>query len=513
MSCEEGKSDLLEDTLNASNHFQFEDALRLATFTIIWHPKRHRIGASAHLLWDQAGKFELSRWTPRFQHGDNCEYPLDDRRISRSPVLFRKVSQGIVIHPPNTDMPVQIGAMQIENPITLEEEALEEGVVFCLGRRITLCLHWAPPRCPESHKLGLVGSGHQLQRIGKQIRKAAQINASVLIRGESGTGKELVAHAIHDLSSRCGRSMVCVNMATLGGELAVAELFGVRQGAYTGARANRPGLIGEAHGSTLFMDEIGDAQPPVQAMLLRVLESGTLRALGDSRERNVDVRFIAATDRPLEAGSAPSFSQPLRRRLEAVCIQLPPLRRRREDFGELLLKFLVEAECELEQVIHLPADLVCILATRSWPGNVRELKNFVTRLTLYIQPDGTLLLGEDLAEYLQQEVTTEIKPAIAATRFPARYRDPATVSESDLLQALNTSGWRIMPAARTLGISRTSMYALLKHSTEIRFADAIAKEEIQQVMQEGSDLDAWAEQLKTPREGLKRRLNALALKR
>lgn len=503
------ETDTSEDTLSASGRFQFEGEVLLLTLTILWHPDRRRIGASAPVLWNHAGEFELSRWAPLFRHGDGSEFSLDERRISRSPLLLKRQPEGLSIQPPSTTMPVQVGAEQIESALTVNDQSLEAGVAICLGRRVVLCLHRAPPRRKHhpSH-LGLIGSGHRMQRVREQIRRAAQANASVLIRGESGTGKELVARAIHRLSGRSGRPMVSVNMATLGGELAAAELFGVRQGAYTGARTSRPGLICEADGSTLFMDEIGDASPPVQVMLLRVLEDGRLRALGDSRERSVDVRFIAATDRALEADAERPFNQPLRRRLEAVCIHLPPLRQRREDFGELLAGFVTEAETELGSPIRIPADLVCTLAAQPWTGNVRELRNFVTRLAIHIEADGNICWDGELLDHLHIDPREE-KTGTAPTANRTRYRDPATVSESDLLRALNDNGWRVMPAARSLGISRTSMYALLKQSPEVRPAETIPEEEIYRVMEQAPDLDSWAAQLKTPREALKRRLSAL----
>ncbi|MGL6162594.1 sigma 54-interacting transcriptional regulator [Microbulbifer sp.] len=503
------ETDTSEDTLSASRRFQFEGELLLPTLTILWHPDRRCIGASTPVLWNRAGEFGLSRWAPLFQQDDSSEFSLDDRRISRNPLLLKQLAEGISIQPPSTTMPVQVDEEQIESPLTVNEQSLEDGVAICLGRRVALCLHRAPPQrehCPTG--LDLIGSGHRMRRVRQQIRRAAHANASVLIRGESGTGKELVARAIHQLSGRSERPMVSVNMATLGGELAAAELFGVRQGAYTGARTSRPGLICEADGSTLFMDEIGDASPSVQVMLLRVLEDGRLRPLGDSRERSVDVRFIAATDRPLEPDVERPFNQPLRRRLEAVCIQLPPLRQRREDFGELLAGFVTEAEAELGHPIHIPADLVCTLAMHPWPGNVRELRNFVTRLAIHAEPDGTIRWDDELAEHLHIDPRTEEAGTPPAPNR-IRYRDPATVSESDLLRALNDNGWRVMPAARSLGVSRTSMYALLKQSLEVRPAETIPEEEIYRVMEQGPDLDAWATKLKTPREALKRRISAL----
>jgi two-component system nitrogen regulation response regulator GlnG len=334
-----------------------------------------------------------------------------------------------------------------------------------------------------------------MRQVRQQIHRAAKANASVLIQGETGTGKELTAQAIHRLSKRGERKMISINMATLGQELAAAELFGVRQGAFTGARDSRPGLFCEADGSTLFMDEIGDASPSVQVMLLRVLEDGRVRALGDNRERSVER----------------SFNQPLRRRLEAVSIHLPPLRHRREDFGELFASFLNQAETELGHPIHIPAELVCTLAVNPWSGNVRELRNFITRLAINAEPDGKIRWDRELANYLRAD-SIELE-SVTATSTPARirYRDPVTVSDSDLFEALNNNSWQVMPAAKALGVSRTSMYALLKQCPGVRSAEEISAQEIRGVMDQGPDLDGWATRLKTPREALKRRICDLGL--
>lgn len=502
-------ADTEEDTLEPSGSFQLERDIQQLQFTILWHPQRRLIGASAPVLWSSAGDFALSRWAPVFQGRDQSEFSLDDRRISRNPLLLKQRPQEAVsVEPPSTSMTVEIDGTPTESVVTLSGESLRAGVTICLGRKVALCLHLSPPRSSRGgDTLGLIGGSHRMAQLRQQIQQVAPTGASVLIRGETGTGKELAARAIHDLSRRAGCEMVAVNMATLGGELAAAELFGARQGAYTGARDSRPGLIREADGSTFFMDEIGDAPSSVQVMLLRVLEEGRVRPLGDSRDHPVDVRFVAATDRTLEANAERPFNQPLRRRLETFVLQLPPLRERREDFGELFLSFLAESEAEAGYGIRVSAELVCALAARHWPGNVRELRNFAARLAISAGPGGEIHWDESLADYLSPSITETGEATISPAR--TRYRDPASVTESDLLQAMNENGWRVMPAARALGVSRTSMYTLLEQSREIRQVQDIPSDEIQEVMRQGRDLDTWAAQLKTPREALKRRIGEM----
>ncbi|MFC6978903.1 sigma-54-dependent transcriptional regulator [Microbulbifer taiwanensis] len=410
-----------ECTLEPSGQFQFEHEILQPQLTILWHPQRRLIGARAAVLWDSAGEFEISRWVPMFRLADESEFSLDDRRISRSPLLLkREPNSTLSIHPPLSSMTLAVNGAPLETAMTLSNKSLQAGVTICLGRRVGLYLRLSPPRrAEERDHLGLLGGSYPMAQVRRQVRRIAATNASVLVRGETGTGKELVARALHQFSPRSGREMVSVNMATLGGDLAAAELFGARQGAYTGARGDRPGLIREANGSTLFLDEIGDAPDAVQVMLLRVLEEGRVRPLGDSRDHPVDVRYVAATDRPLEAGAERAFNQPLRRRLEAATVNMPPLRERREDFGELFAAFLAEAEVERGHSIRITADQVCALAARPWPGNVRELRNFVTGLAINSDTDGEIHWNSELAAYLRPR---------PGNRLPLLRRRPAVAS-------------------------------------------------------------------------------------
>ena len=500
--------DTSDDTLSGSGGIGFESAALIPSLTIIWHPDRKRIGARATILWDQSGRFEVSRWTPLFAHPDPPGLALNDRCISRQPLLLKRLpSGGIVIHGPDSSMQVRIDSRKVTSDFTVTRESLAAGLVICLGRRVVVCLHQAQAQLqPGFDDLGLIGGGRRMDQVRRQIRMAARSNASVLIQGETGTGKELAAQAIHQQSDRRENRLVSVNMATLGRELAAAELFGVRQGAFTGARVSRSGLFGEADGSTLFLDEIGDAGRSIQVMLLRVLEDGKIRAVGASSDEQVDVRVLAATDQDLESSIEQPFNQPLRRRLEALSIRLPALRERREDFGQLFDHFLRPLEAELDRSVEVPGELIGELAARDWPGNVRELKNVVRRLALNAGPDGKIRWDEDLARSVSGSPDSG-----DAAPVRIRYRDPVTVSDSELITALNQSGWRVMPSAKALGVSRTSMYALLKRCPIVRTADQIPPEEIEEVMQQASDLDSWAASLKTPREALKRRIKDLGI--
>src|SRR5262249_34590819 len=200
-----------------------------------------------------------------------------------------------------------------------------------------------------------------------------------LITGETGSGKELVATAIHTLSQRGGRPLISLNCAALHDTLVESELFGYEKGAFAGAKAAKAGLIESASGSTLFLDEVGELAPALQTKLLRVLESNRVTRVGDVREREVDIRFVAATNRDLEADVTEGrFRRDLFFRLSAATLHLPPLRERPRELALLATAFLDDA-CRHagRTAMRISDEAMAVLLAHSWPGNVRELKNLM----------------------------------------------------------------------------------------------------------------------------------------
>jgi two-component system response regulator HydG len=231
----------------------------------------------------------------------------------------------------------------------------------------------------------IIGHSAAIRAVRERIQRVADAPAPVIVLGETGTGKGIVARALHGDSRRADRPFVSVNCAALPEPLLESELFGYVKGAFTGAAADRPGLVAEADGGSLFLDEIGDMPPALQAKLLHVLESGSVRPVGSTRERAVDVRIIAATHRNLvEAARAGTFRQDLLYRLDVVSILVPPLRDRREDIPELLEHFLGEARRRYPRAAArgFAADALAVLRRYRWPGNVRELAHTVEKLVL-----------------------------------------------------------------------------------------------------------------------------------
>ena len=231
----------------------------------------------------------------------------------------------------------------------------------------------------------LVAESGAMQEVRDLVERVADADVPVLLVGETGTGKGLVARVLHAQSRRSAGPFVSVNCAALPENLLESELFGHVKGAFTGAIANRAGLFLEADGGTLFLDEVGDMAPALQAKLLDVLERRVVRSVGASRERDVDVRVVAATHRDLPARVASGhFREDLRYRLEGIAIALPPLRHRREDIPQLANLFLLEARASTPKAVvdRLSPEVMAELLEYGWPGNVRELQHAIARVVV-----------------------------------------------------------------------------------------------------------------------------------
>jgi transcriptional regulator with GAF, ATPase, and Fis domain len=228
------------------------------------------------------------------------------------------------------------------------------------------------------HRFGeVIGASIEMRRLYNVLEKVAPTDTAVLIQGETGTGKELVARAIHDASPRARHPFVVVDCGSIAENLIESELFGHVRGAFSGALADRRGLFEEASGGTLFLDEIGELPAALQPRLLRVLETFEVRRVGSNASRRVDVRIVAATNRPLARSvNDGTFRDDLYYRLAVVELHLPPLRARRDDIPFLADVFYRRYAGENEKT---PPELLASLASRAWPGNVRELRNFIER--------------------------------------------------------------------------------------------------------------------------------------
>ena len=250
--------------------------------------------------------------------------------------------------------------------------------------------------------LELLGESEPMKALHRQVRKLAPVSTTVLITGESGTGKELVARALHALSPRAAMPFVPVNCGAIPAGLIESELFGHARGAFTDARTAKRGLFAEADGGTIFLDEVGELPPPAQIKLLRILQEGEVRPVGENRAEKVDVRIVAATLRDLgklvERGE---LREDLYYRLNVVNVRMPPLRERRDDVLLLARHFLGKFNRELNrepEVEGFSAEAEAMLTQYAWPGNVRELENAVERAVLL--SESTTVAPESLPEKL-----------------------------------------------------------------------------------------------------------------
>jgi DNA-binding NtrC family response regulator len=255
----------------------------------------------------------------------------------------------------------------------------------------------------------IIGKSDIMQETFKTIRRAAQTDATVLITGETGTGKELVARAIHNISRRRNKNFVVIDCNAFSKELLASELFGHTRGAFTGAFQSKRGLLEMASGGTVFFDEIGDIDLALQPKLLRVLQRGEIRRVGDTKMVEISLRVVAATNRPLSDWvQGGKFRADLFYRLNVIPIHLPPLAERTEDIPLLIQHFLAKASGELDTDLkRISTEAVEVMMGYSWPGNIRELENEVARLVALCPEDEITV--EDLSPKL---ATTEAEPRL-----------------------------------------------------------------------------------------------------
>lgn len=297
----------------------------------------------------------------------------------------------------------------------------------------------------------LIGVSALIAQVRVTVLRAAAAPFAVLVQGESGTGKELVARAIHRASNRCGRRFVDVNCAALPDELLDAELFGHARTAFTGAQVDRAGLVEEAHGGTLFLDEVADLSPRAQAKLLRMLQQQEVRRVGETHNRPVDVRVVAAANRDLGQEAAEGrFRRDLLYRLDVIRIRIPPLRDRADDVPVLAEHFWAISARHVGSCARLSPAALAALGRYEWPGNVRELQNVMAALAMVAPARGRIGPG-----VLPLRAASE---PLSATRL----RDAREQFERVFItRTLARSGGRRAAAARALGVSRQGLARLL----------------------------------------------------
>ena len=310
----------------------------------------------------------------------------------------------------------------------------------------------------EASDVSIVSRDPRVMESLMLLQRVANSDVSVLVHGESGTGKELIARELHRLSGRADQPLVALNCAAVAESLAESELFGHEKGAFTGAASQKIGLIELADGGTLFLDEIGDLAPPLQAKLLRVLESRRFRRVGGVKEFPTNFRLVSATNRPLaKLVEEDEFRGDLFYRINAIVIELPPLRERVGDVRLLVRHFLREFRPADADLWNVEDDAMRMLESYPWPGNIRELRNVIERVALLAR--GKTIRASDLAPSL----------AYRSTPSPDRSSDDGlpsvdldTLERMAIEQALADTGWHQGQAAEALGVSPRTLHRKIR---------------------------------------------------
>jgi DNA-binding NtrC family response regulator len=309
---------------------------------------------------------------------------------------------------------------------------------------------------------GIVGATPAMRELFRLVESVAPTDATVLLLGESGTGKELLARALHDRSPRHAGAFLAINCSALTDTLLESELFGHVRGAFSGASTSRLGVFEEASGGTLFLDEIGDVSPATQVRLLRALQEGEIKPVGSTEIRKVDVRVVAATNRDLPAAvKAGTFRQDLYYRLNVVTLDLPPLRKRREDVPLLLHHFLGRYAAKYSKgVARISPAALEALQDYAWPGNVRELENVVQRAVVLAAGDEVTLdvLPPDLRPATPREA-----PRTFDVPFARAKQDAVDAFErAYVTDALSRTGGSVAEAARLCGLDKSNFRRILR---------------------------------------------------
>lgn len=301
---------------------------------------------------------------------------------------------------------------------------------------------------------GIVAKSEAMQRVLNLARRVATVDSTVLVTGESGVGKERIARFIHDESTRGGGAFVAINCGAIPESLLESELFGHAKGAFTGASQDRPGLFEAANGGTLFLDEIGEVPPPMQVKLLRALQEREVRRVGENKNRKVNVRVIAATNRDLVAEvNAARFRQDLYYRLRVVEIRVPPLRERRDDILPLARLFLTEAGARTgRKSTGFTPRAANQLVRHTWPGNVRELENAAERAV--VLAEGSRIDVDDLPE--------EVGLALPTAYALGKVQPLEEVERNYILAVMRANGGDKAQAAEQLQIGTATLYRKLK---------------------------------------------------
>jgi len=488
---------------------------------LAFHPDPRRIGECWRAPVSQC--LRINRSEPLLGPAPGDDGPprsLEDPHVGRDLLSISAVPGGWQLQRRPGRCRVRVDGQELQDSLLLAPGRMRDGLVLLIAHRVVLHLRLAsaadvqelaeaPPGTAE-----LLGVSPAACRLRRSLAQAARGTGDVLLLGPTGTGKEVAARTIHSLSSPAA-PWVAVNMSVLGPELAAAELFGARRGAYTGAQRDRPGYFQRAAGGTLFLDEIGDTPPSVQAQLLRALQEREVQVLGGAVER-VDLRVLAATEvDPSRGGSG--FRAALRYRLGACEIRLPEISRRREDIAVIAAHSLRHAvgagllagPAPSLDDLELARWAGCFeeLLLRDWPGNIRELLNCLQELIALSGDRLQLPAGLPGARAPLEQAAQWSGRGGAATQA-ALVREPSqpgieALSDAQFQQLWSEEGGEITAMARRLGVSRQAIYRRRRGVPGCRLAREIPEAELRSVLQRcAGDAAAAARELNVSLAGL-----------
>ena len=417
-----------------------------------------------------------------------CDVRIDDPAVSRRHALL-EVGPPTLIHDlgrangtflRRTGDAADLVDTHRLHHVSNQAAAVSVGDVVILGTTMIVIRRAAAGPVPRAGGAGLVLRDPAMRALHEQAARVAQSPLAVLLLGETGVGKDVLARAIHDASARRDKPLLAINCAALSESLE-SELFGHEKGAFTGAVQAQPGLFESAGGGTVFLDEVGELPPSLQAKLLRVLEDRKVLRVGARAPRDVDVRFVSATNRDLEAEVARgAFRNDLFFRLSAIVLAVPPLRERVSEIAALAESFVAKVGRELDRAIlpHVSPDALALLERYPWPGNVRELRNVVERAVVLCA--GDTLLPEHLPNKVRdgaarQQAAPSTSPG-AGTVTPTLPPPPPSpgadrmgdlrvelreLERQRILDALEQCAGNQTQAAKLLGISRRTLVTRL----------------------------------------------------